>query len=274
MNATRSDALELIRRVVAANCACRPEDFLEDGCTIVEAVLRPGRMPFHLGRPHIGLTTFGAGVVVTASAEWIPWARRVVRGLQRDDVFAPACLARIERHVQRSGQPFAGPQHRYVCAEDLWRVVTPPAGVEVESVEAGPWMEPLYDLSFEHALGDRGNTERPDMVAAAARAGDRVVGLAAASADHTDLWQIGVSVLQGHRGAGIGAAVVSACARAVLDAGRVPYYSTHLSNLRSQGAALRCGFVPAWTEAYVYVPRDRRVAGDYLGLRRTSTSPE
>ena len=108
MNATRSDALELIRRVVAANCACRPEDFLEDGCAIVEAVLRPGRMPFHLGRPHIGLTTFGAGVVVTASAEWIPWARRVVGGLQRDDVFAPACLARIERHVQRSGRSTSG----------------------------------------------------------------------------------------------------------------------------------------------------------------------
>ncbi|HCL27634.1 MAG TPA: hypothetical protein DIC52_04250, partial [Candidatus Latescibacteria bacterium] len=70
-----------------------------------------------------------------------------------------------------------------------------------------------------------------------------------------------------------GAAVVSACARAVLDAGRVPYYSTDLSNLKSQAAALRCGFVPAWTEAYVYVPRQQRVDGDYLGLGRLGQAP-
>ncbi len=72
---------------------------------------------------------------------------------------------------------------------------------------------------------------------------------------------------------GFGAAVVSACARAVLDAGRVPYYSTDLSNLKSQAAALRCGFVPAWTEAYVYVPRQQRVDGDYLGLGRLGQAP-
>ena len=196
------------------------------------------------------------------------WARRVVRGLSRDEIFSMSCMARIERHVHRSSQPFAGPQHRYVCSEDLWRSVTPPTNINVECVEAGPRMDPLYDLPFEHALGERGQTERPDMVATVARDGKRVVGIAAASADHPDMWQIGVSVEEGARGGGIGAALVSACARAILDVGRIPYYSTHFSNLRSQSAALRSGFLPAWTEAYVYVPRAHRVTGDYLGLKR------
>ncbi|MBT6148960.1 MAG: GNAT family N-acetyltransferase, partial [Gemmatimonadetes bacterium] len=172
------------------------------------------------------------------------------------------------RHVRRSHQPFAGPQHRYVCASDVWRHVPAGSQVEVECVAPGPGMEPLYDLTFEHALGSRPNTERPNMLAAVARQDGRVVGLAAASADHAELWQIGVSVLAGYQGAGIGAAVVSACADAVLAAGKVPYYSTHLSNVRSQSVAVRCGFVPAWTEAYVYVPRNLRVQGDYLGLSR------
>ena len=143
-----------------------------------------------------------------------------------------------------------------------------PTDIDVECVEAGPRMDPLYDLSFDHALGERGQMERPDMVATVARAGGRVVGLAAASADHPDMWQIGVSVEERFRGGGIGASLVSTCARAVLDVGKVPYYSAHLSNLRSQWAALRSGFVPAWTEAYVYVPRPHRVIGDYLGLKR------
>jgi GNAT superfamily N-acetyltransferase len=264
---TRKQALELARIVVSANCCCAPNDFYLETTTIVEAELHSGRMPFHLGRPHLGLATFGTGVVVTVSAEWLEWIRRVVRGLSRDELFSVSCMTRIERHVRRSHQPFAGPQHRYVCSEDLWRP-SPPKDIDVECVEPGPRLDPLYDLSFDHALGEKGQTERPDMVAVVARHGNRVVGLAGASADHPEMWQIGVSVEKEARGGGIGASLVSACARAILDVGRVPYYSTHLSNLRSQSAALRSGFVPAWTEAYVYVPRPQRVSGDYLGLKR------
>lgn len=264
---TRQHALATARGIVAANSACDTEDFLRDRMVIVEADLLPGRMPFHLGRPHLALTTFGAGVVVTVSPQWKKWAQRLVRGLDRDDIFSPACLARAQRQVQRSGQILAGPQHRYICAEELHRPVDPPAGVILQCVR-GADLEPLHDLPFQHGLGPRGSTERPDMLAVTARIGDEIVGLAAAGADHPDMWQIGVSVLESHQGAGIGAGLVSMCTRAVLESGRVPYYSTHLSNLRSQAVAIRCGFVMAWTEAYVYVPRTRRVEGDYLGLQR------
>ncbi|MFT5376014.1 MAG: hypothetical protein ACI906_002847 [Candidatus Latescibacterota bacterium] len=152
-------------------------------------------------------------------------------------------MTRMERHVRRSHQPFAGPQLRYICCEDLWRPIPPPTNVDVECAEAGPRMDPLYDLPFEHGLGQRGQTERPDRVAAVAQASGKVIGIAAASADHPDMWQIGVDVEKGFRSGGIGAALVS-------------------------------GFAPAWTEAYVYVPRPQRIAGDYLGLKRQrATSP-
>ena len=133
-------------------------------------------------------------------------------------------------------------------------------------------MGPLYDLPFEHGLRDQGNTERPDMIAVVGRKDGQIVILAAASADHDRLWQIGVGVLPGYQRDEIGAAFVSTCSRAILDAGQVPYYSTDLSNLRSQSVAIRCGFVPAWTKAYVYVPRSERVAGDYLGLKRSRST--
>ena len=268
MARTRAQALEVTRQVLAAQFCCDPGDFLRDGNTVTEAGLRPGRMPFYLGRPHLALATFGAGVVATASPEWVKWIGRVLAGLGRDEIFSMPCLGRIERRVRRSGQPLAGPQQRYVSAADLWRAVPPPEGVEVECVEAGPRMDPLYELGFGHALGQKYQGERPDKVAAVARRDGRVIGLAAASADHPRLWQVGVGVAPECRGGGVGAAAVAACTRAVLDRGAVPYYSTHLSHLRSQAAALRCGFVPAWSEAYVYVPRPLRVEGDYLGLER------
>lgn len=265
---TRNGALNLARTIVAANACCEPEDFLRDETTIAAAGLQPNRMPFHMGRPHLALATFGAGVVITVGLSWRAWISRTVSGLERDEIFGPECLSRIERHVRRSGQIWGGPQHRFVCADQLWHDVPAPDDVELQVVHAGPEMEPLYDLDFGRALGERNQTERPDQLAVAARRNGQVVGLAAASADHERMWQIGVGVLAGSRGAGVGAAIVSACTRAVLNAGRVPYYSTHLSHLKSISVAHRCGYVPAWTEAYTYVPRDRRVAGDYLGEER------
>ncbi|MFT5376013.1 MAG: hypothetical protein ACI906_002846 [Candidatus Latescibacterota bacterium] len=84
--------MDLTRTIISANSCCTPNDFYLDSTTVVEVELQPGRMPFHLGQPHLGLTTFGAGVVVTVSYEWMVWARRVVRGLTRDEIFSMPCF--------------------------------------------------------------------------------------------------------------------------------------------------------------------------------------
>jgi beta-phosphoglucomutase-like phosphatase (HAD superfamily) len=59
-----------------------------------------------------------------------------------------------------------------------------------------------------------------------------------------------VRYVEAARGAGIGRALVGRLTEAVLDAGRVPYYSTAVSNLRSRAVALGLGYWPAWTELY------------------------
>ena len=68
------------------------------------------------------------------------------------------------------------------------------------------------------------------------------------------MWQIGVDVVETARGGGIGRALVSRLTALILDSGRVPYYSTAVSNIRSRAVALSLGYWPAWTELYV---RDR-----------------
>lgn len=78
--------------------------------------------------------------------------------------------------------------------------------------------------------------------------GDRDAAFAATIA------RVGVEIAPAARGAGIGRAVVAALTAAVLEAGRVPYYSTTTANLPSQRLALGLGFWPAWTELYA---RDR-----------------
>jgi GNAT superfamily N-acetyltransferase len=257
---TRGTALAETRRVLAATYGCQPEDFRRDGVVFTPTTIRPGRLRFHIGAPHLGIATFGAGVVVTVGAGWERWARRLLGPLDRDEIFASPCLGRVERQVRRSGQILAGPQHRYVCADDLWRHVPLPEGVELELVCGQQEVAAVGDLGveFPHALASTHRPERPDMVAAIARADGRVVGVAGAGADNDEMWQVGIGVTPALRGRGVAAALVSACTQAILRHGRVPYYSTAVSHLASQSVALRVGYVPAWTEAYVYVPRDQR----------------
>ncbi len=78
-----------------------------------------------------------------------------------------------------------------------------------------------------------------------------LVGLAACSADCAEMWQIGVDVLPDHRRRGIASALTSRLACEILARGKVPFYCSAWSNLRSVRNAIRSGFRPAWVEMTV-----------------------
>ena len=92
---------------------------------------------------------------------------------------------------------------------------------------------------------------RRDPVAAQRRArrmAGALIGIAGASADCEELWQIGIDVVASERGAGVGRALVSRLTAAVLEHDRVPFYATSIGHLRSRMVAHTLGFWPAWTE--------------------------
>ena len=79
----------------------------------------------------------------------------------------------------------------------------------------------------------------------------QLVGLAACSADGEDMWQIGIDVLPRARGQGIAPALTSRLAKEILARGKVPFYCSAWSNIRSARNACRSGFLPAWAEMTV-----------------------
>lgn len=102
------------------------------------------------------------------------------------------------------------------------------------------------DERFEDAYGFCETA--PDMLGVAALKDGQILGMAGASADSPNLWQIGINVLPEARGQGIAAMLVSLLRNDVLAVGRLPYYGTSISHLESQRVALRSGFLPAWFE--------------------------
>ena len=194
-------------------------------------------------------------MVVSCHPERVDWLRTNLGELHRDAIFSATTIARLADYIEPDGQLLSGPELKYVCSQGDVRPMGAPEHVEIAVVE-GTDIHPLYrHRGFPHALSYRTATPRPDVVVTVATRADEIVGIAGASADGDAIWQIGVDVVAHARGGGIGRALVSRLTREVLRQGRLPYYSTTVSNLRSSRLALSLGYWPAWVELYA---RDRQ----------------
>lgn len=109
--------------------------------------------------------------------------------------------------------------------------------------------ENLYLPAWGNALCKE--RKQLDVLGIGAYDGEKLIGLAACSADCEDMWQIGVDVLPDYRRQGIASSLTSNLAVEIMDRGKVPFYCCAWSNLKSLKNALRSGFVPGWVEMTV-----------------------
>ena len=256
MTVTRAYAADAVAGALAAELCCAPSDFGGVGVSVFE--LRDDRAVNPLVRrfPTIAdsltVASMGGGVVVGVSARWAAWARDLFGGLDADGAFSLQTLGAAARrmHMDGSGVRLNGPYAYSVTSERDWVRRDAPYGYAV-SVGGPELLAGLLSADFPNAVAPRrGRQGRPDVAAAVAVCGGAVVGVASVSADSDALWQIGVDVRAAHRGVGLGAALASAAGRAVLDAGRVPYYGTSVNNIASRRAAQSAGFYPCWVAAF------------------------
>ena len=104
----------------------------------------------------------------------------------------------------------------------------------------------LYLPEWSNALCEK--RKALDVVGIGAYDGERLVGLAGASADCDSMWQIGVDVLSEYRMQSIASALTSHLAIEILSRGKVPFYCAAWSNVASVRNAIKSGFRPAWVE--------------------------
>ena len=107
----------------------------------------------------------------------------------------------------------------------------------------------LYKPEWGNALCEK--RRELDVLGIAAYDKEKMIGLAACSADCESMWQIGVDVLPEYRREGIASALTSRLALEILGKGKVPFYCAAWSNLKSVRNAIKSGFRPAWIEMTV-----------------------
>ena len=90
-----------------------------------------------------------------------------------------------------------------------------------------------------------------DVLGIGAYDGEKLVGLAACSADGDEMWQIGIDVLPEYRHKGIASSLVSNLACEIIKREKVPFYCCAWSNVASARTAIKAGFRPAWVQLTV-----------------------
>ena len=120
-----------------------------------------------------------------------------------------------------------------------------PEGFEYKVLEQKDFAE-LYLPEWSNAICKE--RKELDVLGVGAYEKGKLVGLAACSADCDDMWQIGIDVLPEYRRNGIASAITTRLAAEIMKKGKVPFYCTAWSNIRSVRNAYKCGFIPAWVE--------------------------
>lgn len=196
----RKSALQTVRRVLAADLACKETDFLEDIVSINRAEIREGRFQFPIREKSLSIMTMGKGVVVSCNQERLQWVKSALDHLTRGQNFSIHTIAVLEKYVKRDLQFIAGPDQKHICTVDDLAEFYTPQGVKVSTYSQNKVAELYEHLNFKHALSYQVDHPRPDRLAVIAEYDGMIVGIAGASQDCECMWQIGVDVLPAYQG--------------------------------------------------------------------------
>lgn len=254
MGPDKRRAFERAYAQLALEYSTTPEAFTRPGYSFIPA---PEKLPEGVRRtikerPFFMMASTGNSVVVSADAaleDFVGQLAGEVRGLHR--MFEFPAMKKLYVELGKYGYGVWGSEHFFLPGDGL-RELALPEGLIYKWYDAETVREFYPNERFRMALGAEYDPIRPDVLALAAMDGGSFAGVAGASADTDHMWQVGIDVCEGYRGRGLGAALVSAISRRIVELGKLPFYGTAVGNLHSQAIAVRCGYVPAWVETDAY----------------------
>jgi GNAT superfamily N-acetyltransferase len=256
---TRSKIDAIVYETLSAETGATPTDFQADKVQIYEMLPDRQTNPFHrrFGEtdPAFKAVTTGVGGVVSASSQWIDDIRTIYEGAERDRLFEPARMGKVSELTEKLGVTIFGPYPRFVAHPET---IAAGATGDLPSVELlEDDLGDRFDASdWPNALTPNPHASRPVKAVSIATEGSKLIGLASILADSDQLWQIGLDVVDGHRGKGLGTALTLALAKFALDSDAVPYYGATAANIPSIKTAISAGLKLAWIEVFS-VPAER-----------------
>ena len=193
------------------------------------------------------LVSYGSNVVASVSPEFRELTENYINKYPIEHQFETPNLHVLNEALEKKGQRICFMAEYFLPdVDDLrQRTVEDACPYRTKVLTQGDFQD-LYLPEWSNALCEK--RKHLDVLGVGAYDGERLVGLAGASADCDSMWQIGVDVLPEYRRRGIASSLTSRLALEILNRGKVPFYCAAWCNVKSVRNAIKSGFRPAWVE--------------------------
>ena len=240
---TNKELLMTALKQSAEDNGCNAGDFLREENVLV---------PFHLGanaRKYLkepivcNLVSYGSNIVAAVSDGVADLVSAYIGRYEFYHCFETPNLHWLNERLAQQGSRICFMAEYYL--PDVNRMPALSCPYETRLLRQADF-EALYIPEWSNALcKDR---KHLDVLGVGAYDRRRLIGLAGCSADCDNMWQIGVDVLPEYRRQGIASSLTNRLAKEIIERGKVPFYCSAWSNIRSVRNAIKSGFIPAWVE--------------------------
>lgn len=240
--------LPLLKRQLALDFNCFPDDFDGAGNVITKSALNKGRRVYSAGSPFFWMATMGGNAVITADERLHPFLREYIKIEQGFWLFEQHRILTLEAELNKYSYTVNHSHHMFLYdkSRDLRGIKRE---FPVKWFYGKTEIEGFYgDSRFPNAICTEYDPARPDTIAVCAYDGDKIMGMAGCSEDAPRWQQIGIDVLPEYRSMGVGSYLVGILRDEIIRRGDIPFYGTGLANYHSWNIALNCGFRPVWVE--------------------------
>lgn len=243
---TNREILKIAMKQSAEDIGCRADDFLAKKNKVVPFRMGTNAKRYYTLPISCNFISYGNNVVAAVEKELQETVREYIKEFEYYHCFETPNMYWLNKQLEPFGQTVCFMAEYYL--PDLDRLKGLPCEYELRVLEQADFKD-LYLPEWSNALcSDR---KHLDILGIGAYDGGKLIGLSGCSADAEKMWQIGVDVLPDHRRKNIGSAITTRLALEILERGKVPFYCSAWSNIRSVRNAIRSGFMPAWVEMTV-----------------------
>lgn len=240
---TNQDILQIAMEQSAADINCKASDFLCIDHVIVKSGVGPGARKYYKEPIACNLVSYGNNIVASVRDEYKDIIEEYIKKYELYRCFETPNMHWLNERLSERGQKICFMAEYFL--PDVEKLHTLPCKYELKILQQSDFAE-LYLPEWGNALCEA--RKELDVLGVGAYDCGRLVGLAGCSADCDTMWQIGIDVLPKYRRQGIAAALTSTLGVEILKRGKVPFYCSAWSNIKSVRNAIKSGFIPAWVE--------------------------
>ncbi len=243
MKLSNEEILKIAMYQSSIDANCKLEDFC---CTenVIVYSKENNLARKYLKLPHVcNLISYGNNIVATITSKYESIVKEYISKYSMEHCFETPNMHILNDAFQKDGYRVCFMAEYFL--PDIQVLQPLDCNYELRILTQKDFID-LYTKEWNSALGE--DRKELDVLGIGAYDNDKLVGLAACSADCETMWQIGVNVLPEYRRRGIASALTSRLAIEILERGKVPFYCCAWSNIRSVKNAIKSGFRPAWVE--------------------------